>query len=154
MSARNATLSDRISRISAALGCVTRAKGMDLGGDPADHYHNAACLLNRATPDILRGMKLPDAVAFIALDMATSYGLPAHEYEALVIDVIEALAGHWMTFDGLARDRKINVLRHAMAVIGIHTEGRHGWGPTAAVIGSEAWALVSQTREVVRSYAA
>lgn len=155
MSARVASRSDRISRVVAALGCVTRARGMRLGGAPADHYHNAACMLDRARPAMVQhGQRAAVAVAFAALDMATVHGLPTQTYESLCLDIVEALAGDLPTFDGLTASRKAHVLTYALTILGAHAGEAHQWGPRTLPDGEEAWALVDECRAIVRSYAA
>jgi len=140
----------RESRIARALRVVA-----DFARRPfhpgVDHLDMAARLLLAAAAPLA----VADSAAF-ALGSATrtSAVTGAEAYDAPILAVIEALCGNLAAFEGLDRDRRVNVLRFALACLTYHTDPRLGWGPDRVQIGAAAWREVGQVALSTASRAA
>jgi len=140
----------RESRIGRALRVVA-----DFARRPfhpgVDHLDMAARLLLAAAAPLA----VSDSAAFALGSVTrTSAVTGAEAYDAPILAVIEALCGNLAAFEGLDRDRRVNVLRFALACLTYHTDPRLGWGPDRVQIGAAAWREVGQVALSTASRAA
>jgi hypothetical protein len=130
----------RESRIARALRVVADFAGRSFHPG-VDHVDLAArFLLTAAAP-----MAVSSSAAFALGGVTRTSTVPgASAYDAPILAVVEALCGNLAAFEGLDRDRRVNVLRFALACLTYHTHPRLGWGPDRVQIGAAAWREVGQ----------
>jgi len=140
----------RESRIARALRVVA-----DFARRPfhpgTDHLDMAARLLAAASGPLA---VCSDATFALGSATRTSVVIGAEAYVEPILAVIGALCGTVAAFEGLDRDRRVNVLRFALACLTYHTDPRLGWGPDRVQIGSAAWREVGQVALSTASRAA